>query len=107
MAMSAYPPERVYTPSYQQPLYPPASPQTPQMGTTYGPPPSPGPQMQMAYAPYPMQQQQQQEQIFAPHPQHGYPTAAQQVAFEYRGDPSAEHLNHLPSPHDEDAYGGM
>jgi hypothetical protein len=55
-----------------------------------------------------------QQQIYSPQP---YPTAAQQVAFEYRGEPLpndvAEQPHNMPNPHpvmrpeDEDAYGGI
>ncbi|KAJ7356880.1 hypothetical protein DFH08DRAFT_850422 [Mycena albidolilacea] len=55
-----------------------------------------------------------QQQIYSPQP---YPTATQQVASEYRGEPLpndvAEQLHNMPNPHpvthpgDEDAYGGI
>ncbi|KAJ7275503.1 hypothetical protein B0H12DRAFT_1319236 [Mycena haematopus] len=49
--------------------------------------------------------QPQQQQIYSPHPHHGYPTSAQQVATAYRGE------EHMPNPHpvteDEEAYGAI
>jgi len=61
-----------------------------------------------------MYQQQPPPQVYSPHPHHAYPSAAQQVAFEYRGEPvaaqAAAHMEAYPNPHpvtDEDAYGGI
>ncbi|KAK7064622.1 hypothetical protein R3P38DRAFT_2825577 [Favolaschia claudopus] len=72
----------------------------------YAPSPSP--------SPYPPQQRMS---IYSPNPEHGYPTAAQQVAFEYRGtsdsESMVEHPDAIPNPHpvtrpaDENAYGGI
>jgi hypothetical protein len=43
------------------------------------------PQQMYAPAPYVQQQPAPQQQICSPNPHRAYPTAAQQVAFEYRG----------------------
>ncbi|KAJ6574667.1 hypothetical protein B0H19DRAFT_1125149 [Mycena capillaripes] len=59
---------------------------------------------------------QQPQQIYSPHPHHTYPTAAQQVAFEYRGESaprtSMSYNDNMPNPHPithpaDEAYGGI